>query len=372
MKLEISQLAPGDIFSARSHNLIVDPGGLSVLRDTVDERTSNVVGSQVEAEQRAAASGWRDGSRADNMDADEIETASLLALLQAGLKRLCWFDIAAEVSLRGTAVSLWEELVGGKDAVLFGDVEADDLLRFAMMDLRAWQGADFRLVTVLSDDYPTALRTIHQMPPVLLVRGRLVADERAVSVVGSRGASDRGLAIAGHVVRGLVARDISVLSGLAAGIDAAAHRATIEVAGRPVGVIGTGISGSYPASNRALQAEVAERGVVVSQFWPDAPPRPAHFPMRNATMSGLGIATVVVAAGEKSGARIQARVAVEHGRPVILTSLVVDANDRARALLSRPGVYRADRTSDVLDLVDDIARDAASSIDLTFGKLLAL
>ncbi len=94
--------------------------------------------------------------------------------------------------------------------------------------------------------------------------------------------------------------------------------------------------------------------------------------MRNATMSGLGIATVVVAAGEKSGARIQARVAVEHGRPVILTSLVVDANDRARALLSRPGVYRADRTSDVLDLVDDIARDAASSIDLTFGKLLAL
>ena len=65
-------------------------------------------------------------------------------------------------------------------------------------------------MTVLSDDYPTALRTIHQMPPVLLVRGRLVADERAVSVVGSRGASDRGLAIAGHVVRGLVARDISV------------------------------------------------------------------------------------------------------------------------------------------------------------------
>ena len=163
-----------------------------------------------------------------DVHADEIETASLLALLNAGLKTLSWFDIAAEVSLRGSAVSLWDELVGGRDAALFGNAEADDLLQAATTDLRAWQGADFRLVTVLSDEYPTALRTIHQMPPILFVRGRLGPDERAVSVVGSRRASERGLVIAGHVARGLAARNISVLSGLASAIDSAAHSAASE------------------------------------------------------------------------------------------------------------------------------------------------
>jgi len=306
------------------------------------------------------------------MGADETETVALLALLRAGVKGLTWFDIAAEVSLRGTAVTLWDELVGDKDRGLFGDTESEEILASARRDLQGWQSVDFRLVTVLDDEYPTALRTIHQMPPFLFVRGSIEPDERAVSVVGSRKASDLGLAIAGHVARGLVDRGIAVLSGLAAGIDAAAHSATLEAGGRPVGVIGTGITGSYPASNRSLQQQVAVHGAVMSQFWPDAPPRPAHFPLRNATMSGLGIATVVVEAGEKSGARIQARVAVEHGRPVILTDLVVQANDWAQALLHRPGVYQADSTARILELVDDIARDAPSLIDFNVKELLAL
>lgn len=310
--------------------------------------------------------------KVEPMGADETETVALLALLRAGVKGVTWFDIAAEVSLRGTAVTLWDELVGDRELGLFGDATSEDLLASARQDLYVWQNADFRLVTVLDDEYPTSLRTIHQMPPFLFVRGSIEPAERAVSVVGSRKASDLGLTVAGHVARGLVDRGITVLSGLAAGIDAAAHTATLDAGGRPVGVIGTGITGSYPASNRILQQRVADSGAVMSQFWPDAPPRPAHFPIRNATMSGLGIATIVVEAGEKSGARIQARVAVEHGRPVILTDLVVKANDWAKALLPRPGVYHAGSTAQILELVDGIARDTPTLVDSNVGELLAL
>jgi DNA processing protein len=139
--------------------------------------------------------------------------------------------------------------------------------------------------------------------------------------------------MAADIARALVARKMTVVSGLARGIDTAAHRAALDAGGRTVAVIGTGIGRAYPAENHALQDEIASRGLVLSQFWPDASPDKRSFPMRNATMSGYGLATVVVEAGEKSGARIQARVAVEHGRQVILTDRVVARNTWARELL---------------------------------------
>jgi DNA processing protein len=189
---------------------------------------------------------------------------------------------------------------------------------------------------------------------VLFARGELLAEDPAVSVVGSRKASPEGLRIADGVARALAQRGLTVLSGLAAGVDAAAHRAALAAGGRTVAVVGTGINGYYPKENRALQDEIADKGLVLSQFWPDAPPRAQHFPMRNATMSGYGLATIVVEAGETSGARIQARVAVEHGRPVLLTDLVVDRNDWAKALLGRPGVHVVSGVRDVLALVDGL------------------
>ena len=99
---------------------------------------------------------------------------------------------------------------------------------------------------------------------------------------------------------------------------------------------------------------------MLSQFWPDAPPQRHNFLMRNATMSGYGLATVVVEAGEQSGSRAQARMAVEHGRPVILTSLVVERNDWARALAGRPGVHVAGSLQAVLDVVDQFIGEPAA------------
>ena len=283
---------------------------------------------------------------------DEAERAVLVALLRTRPGGLTWQQIASEVVERRSATAVWREQV---QADLFSVDEQPSALGDARRDVERWQAAGLGLLTVLDDDYPTQLREIHELPPVLFHRGTLRTDEFGVSVVGSRAASVRGLQLAGVLARGLVDRGVSVVSGLAAGIDAAAHTAALDAGGRTVAVIGTGITRCYPPQNRALQDRVAAEGLVLSQFWPDAPPRPHQFPLRNAVMSGFGRATVVVEAGEKSGARIQARLAVAHGRPVILTDLVITSNDWARRLVGLPGVHVASSTTEVLSRVEAIA-----------------
>jgi DNA processing protein len=236
-------------------------------------------------------------------------------------------------------------------------------LEVAAQEIARWESQGWPLVTVLDAGYPARLRGIHQAPPVLFARGALIEDDPAVSVVGSRSASERGLAMAAAVARELVSRRLTVVSGLAVGIDTAAHRAALDGGGRTVAIIGTGINRAYPAENRELHEEIAAHGLLLSQFWPDAPPQKHNFPMRNATMSGYGLATVVVEAGEHSGARGQARMAVEHGRPVILTGTVVDRNEWAQALVRRPGVHVARSLSSILEVVGQLIaeRDAVGA-----------
>jgi DNA processing protein len=262
-----------------------------------------------------------------------------------------WADITAEVLAAGGALEVWHRLV---PAVLVDAPGEPNALDAAAREITVWAEQGWMLVTVLDSDYPTRLRGIHQAPPVLFARGSLIRNEAAVSVVGSRKASERGLSIAAAVARELVSRRITVISGLARGIDTAAHRATLAAGGRTVAVIGTGINRAYPPENSDLQEEIAVRGLLLSQFWPDTPPQKHHFPMRNATISGYGLATVVVEAGEHSGARGQARMAVEHGRPVILTDAVVKQNKWAQEFLGRPGVHMASSLPHVLDVVDGI------------------
>ena len=290
-------------------------------------------------------------------DTARRERAALVALLRERPGDRGWAEITAGVLQAGSAVSVWQRLV---PPVLVNPPGEADPLDAAAAQIAGWAEQGWRVLSILDEDYPARLRAIHQAPPVLFARGTVIRDDVAVSVVGSRTASPRGLDIAAGVARELVARGVTVLGGLALGIDAAAHRAALGSGGRTVGVIGTGIDRAYPAPNRELQEQIAERGLVLSQFWPGAPPQRHNFLMRNATMSGYGLATVVVEAGEQSGSRAQARIAVEHGRPVILTSLVVERNDWARALVGRPGVHVADRLQAVLDVVDQLIGEPAA------------
>jgi DNA processing protein len=287
---------------------------------------------------------------------DDDERAALVALLRVRPGGLSWRQLTEEIDARGSATALWHELY---PAGLFEDGPQAGLLSEAAADIARWTVDRLGFQTFLDQDYPAQLREIHEIPPVLFHRGTLVAGETGMSVVGSRAASARGLEIARVVARGLVDRGITVVSGLAEGVDAAAHTATLEAGGRTVAVIGTGITRYYPAVNRELQERIAETGLVLSQFWPEAAPTKQTFPMRNAVMSGYGQATIVVEAGEHSGARIQARQAVAHGRPVVLTDLVVKATTWSSDLIGQPGVHVAGSTAEIMDVAEQVASGPA-------------
>jgi len=183
---------------------------------------------------------------------------------------------------------------------------------------------------------------------MVFVSGHLTSsDVNSVAVVGARQASATGRRRASAIAQHLVDRNFTVVSGLAAGIDTAAHTSALSRDGRTVAVIGTGLARAYPPENHALQRDIAARCAVISQFWPDAPPSKRSFPMRNAVMSGLALATVVVEASHTSGARMQARLALGQGRPVFLLRDLVERQPWAQQTAQRPGTHVVDDPQEI-------------------------
>jgi len=177
-----------------------------------------------------------------------------------------------------------------------------------------------RALTLLDDEYPSGLRQVADPPPVLFVRGRLTpADAQAVALVGTRRATTYGRAVADRLARDLAAAGVTVVSGLAKGIDTSAHRAALQAGGRTIAVLGNGLDQVYPAENAGLARQIvdSDAGAVVSEFAPGVPPDAVNFPRRNRIISGLSSGTVIVEAGERSGALITADFALEQGREVL-------------------------------------------------------
>jgi DNA processing protein len=168
-------------------------------------------------------------------------------------------------------------------------------------------------------DYPELLRETFDPPPVLYVRGALRGGEgeRSVAIVGSRAASPQGRALARSMARDLGAWGATVVSGLARGIDSAAHRGALEGGGRTVAVLGSGLDRVYPEENAGLASAVAETGAVVSEFPLGTAPYRGNFPRRNRVIAGWGRAVVVVEAAQRSGALVTARLALDEGREVL-------------------------------------------------------
>jgi DNA processing protein len=285
------------------------------------------------------------------MDERLRQRAAVVALLR--VPGASWPEAAATVIERGDATDLLAERLGEGDTLFALGDSIDTMLTTAARDLEGWLADGIGVHTCLDDSYPEQLRDIHQVPPVVFTRGRLASDRRAVAVVGTRNATARGLDVARTISTSLSRAGITVVSGLAAGIDAAAHVAALDVRGRTVAVVGTGVNRYYPAANEDLQRRIASEGLVLSQFWPDAPPTKRTFPMRNAIMSGYAAATVVVEAAYRSGARMQARMALEHGRPVVLPRELLE-HDWAQTYARRPGVHVVDGIEDLLSTVDGL------------------
>jgi DNA processing protein len=291
---------------------------------------------------------------------DEIattETAALVALLRIGSRP--WAAYADLVEQRGTALEILREELAGSECdrgTLLenrGDREAEaDLLNRTAADVDRWTEDGLQVLTVLHPGYPENLRAVHDRPPLIFVAGKLTpADARSIAVVGARKATPSGLARARAISEHLSHRGYTVASGLAAGIDTAAHTAALASGGRTVAVIGTGLRRSYPPENAALQRRIAAEFAVISQFWPDAPPTRRTFPMRNATMSGLTLATVVVEASQTSGSRMQARLALEHGRPVFLLDTLLE-QEWARDYARRPGIQVVRSPEEITEAVE--------------------
>ena len=256
------------------------------------------------------------------------ERAALVTLLKTTTKP--WHVYAEAIEERASALTVLEEERG-----LFARYE----LEAAAAEVAAWEGSGIRLLTVLDPEYPENLRTVYDRPPLIFVAGSLrPSDARSVAVVGARAASPEGLARARDITEQLASDGYTVISGLAAGIDTEAHTTALRHGGRTIGVIGTGVRRSYPRENAELQRRIAGDGAVVSQFWPDSPPTATSFLTRNAAMSGLALGTVVVEASHTSGARAQARLALEHGRPVFLPDQLLE-EAWAREFAQRPGAH---------------------------------
>ena len=174
-----------------------------------------------------------------------------------------------------------------------------------------------RILTLFDKDYPKNLKEIYDPPYVLYVKGEfLAADENAVAIVGSRGASFYGLSCAKDFSFRLSKCGLTIVSGMARGIDTVSHRGSLDAGGRTIAVLGSGLNKIYPPENEGLFAEIAEKGVVISQFALDTPPVAQNFPIRNRIISGLSKGVLVVEASSKSGALITARYALEQDRAV--------------------------------------------------------
>jgi DNA processing protein len=287
------------------------------------------------------------------------DIAAMVALLRNGKRR--WELYADLVEDAGSALAVLDEEsdLDGTQASLF-PAETASLLKAARAEVDSWTATGLELYTVLDPGYPENLRAVHDRPPLVFVAGRLhSSDARSIAVVGARNATARGLQSTAEVAARLVREGYTVVSGLAAGIDTAAHIAALDAGGRTVAVIGTGLRRSYPPENAELQRRIASECAVVSQFWPDAPPNRRSFPMRNAVMSGIALATLIVEAHETSGARIQARLALAHGRPVLLLGSLVSEQAWAREFAQRPGVHVVHRPAELTAALERLTSTGA-------------
>lgn len=216
--------------------------------------------------------------------------------------------------------------------------------------LRDLERRGLRFVGRSDDEFPPLLRAIHDPPPGLFVRGGLVdlVDRPTVAIVGARACSPYGASVAHDLARDLAAAGAVVVSGLARGVDAAAHRGALET-GTTVAVLGCGIDRDYPRAHAALAAEVTRTGSIVSEYAPGVEPAPWRFPARNRIVAGLARATVVVEARERSGALITADLALDEGRDVLaVPGEITSALSRGSNHLLRLGAIPVTCAGDVL------------------------
>lgn len=230
------------------------------------------------------------------------------------------------------------------------------------------QHRKIQVLTVFDPGYPERLRMIPDPPPLLYVSGTLSKeDEVAVAIVGGRRATPSGRQITEEIARELAAAGVTIISGLARGVDAAAHRGALAGKGRTVAVLGCGIDRTYPPEHDALRRSIEAHGAVLSELPIGASPQSHHFPRRNRIISGLSLGVLVSEAATNSGSLITAKLALEQGRDVFaVPGSVKDAACRGSNGLIKEGAKLVERAQDILEEIlpqVDVRARAALSTD---------
>jgi DNA processing protein len=212
--------------------------------------------------------------------------------------------------------------------------------------------------------YPALLACTDDPPPVLWTHGRIeLLAKLAVAIVGSRAATPYALQVARRLAAELAGRGIVVVSGLARGADSAAHQGCLEAGGETVAVLGSGLDRVYPSEHRGLAAEIASKGLLLSELAPGGAPLPAHFPLRNRIISGISLGTVVVEASESSGSLITAACALRQGRDVMaVPGSVLSGRNRGSHQLLKDGAKVVETADDILEELGWTAPAAGSAL----------
>lgn len=220
-------------------------------------------------------------------------------------------------------------------------------------ELARTQAANVHLVTWETADYPRPLRDIPASPPVLFIQGQLSeADAWAIAVVGTRRVTTYGRQVARDLTRGLVQSGITIVSGLARGIDAMAHKTALEMGGRTIAVLGSGLDCIYPAEHRPVVQQIVERGqgAVISEYALGVQPEAKNFPPRNRIISGLSLGVVVIEAGEQSGALITTSFALAQNREIFAVPGNINSpNSAGTNRLIQQGAKLVTRVEDILE-----------------------
>ena len=214
------------------------------------------------------------------------------------------------------------------------------------------KGLGGNFFTIEDDIYPDLLKEIRDPPPVLFYRGRPSWKQYSLAVVGSRAATSYGRRVTKEWIKEIAKAGVTIVSGLALGIDTAAHEAALEVEGSTVAVLGCGLDQNYPPQNRELAEEIADKGILLTEFPLGVKPRAQNFPIRNRIISGLSQAVLVVEASPRSGSLITAHLAAEQGREVMaVPGAVYSYRSHGCHKLIREGALLVDRPEQVLEVL---------------------
>lgn len=249
-----------------------------------------------------------------------------------------------------------------------GSKTADSIMRgpdldYAKRQLEIIEKKRVRVITYNSDEYPSRLKQVYDPPHILYVKGELRAeDTRAVAVVGSRHATHYGKSMAETVAGQLAVAGVTVVSGLARGIDSTAHRAAISAGGRTLAVLGCGIDVIYPPENASLYEAISQHGAIISELPCETPPDGPNFPRRNRIISGLSLGVVIVEAGRKSGALLTAEHALEQNREVFaVPGNITSMTSSGTNALIKQGARLVTSAEDVLSELKFILPDGKPS-----------